>query len=165
MTLRREMDRLFDQFSRGFFDFPRLTFGAEAAVISPQIDIREADGKLEVIADLPGLDQNDVQVELANNVLTIRGEKKSEREEKKADYHLQERSFGSFLRSFPLPFEANPDQVEAKFDKGVLTISVPKPAEVQQATRRIQVKGGAQAAGAQAQGGAAEGGATQAGQG
>lgn len=157
LALHREMDRLFDQFSRGIFNWPAPTFTGEQAIISPQIDISESDDKLLVRAELPGMDQKDVQVELANNVLTVKGEKKEEREEKKAEYHLRERSFGSFVRSIPLPFEADPNKVEASFAKGVLTVAIPKPTEAQQVTRRIEVKGGEQAGEAE-QAGTSQGG-------
>ena len=75
-----------------------------------------------------------------NNILTLKGEKKSETEEKKADYHFRERSYGSFARSIAVPFDVDPDKVEAGFAKGVLTVTLPRPPEAKRATRKIKVK-------------------------
>jgi HSP20 family protein len=89
---------------------------------------------------LPGVDEKDVSVTLANGLLTIKGEKKSEHEEKNSDATYVERRYGSFSRTVRLPFEVGNEKVDAKYDKGVLTVRVPKPAEVQKAVRRIEVK-------------------------
>ena len=89
----------------------------------PSIDVRETNTDLAVEAELPGMDEKDVSVTLSNGVLTLKGEKKSEREEKKEDYHLMERSYGSFQRSFRLGDTIDPDKVTAAFDKGVLKVS------------------------------------------
>jgi HSP20 family protein len=93
-----------------------------------------------VTAELPGLDEKDVEVVLRDDLLTIKGEKKSEREEKKKDYHLVERSFGSFSRTIHLPFEAASDAVKASFTKGVLKITINKPTEIKDKTVKIPVK-------------------------
>ena len=90
-------------------------------------------------ADLPGVDEKDVEVVLSDGRLTIKGEKKLEKEEKKQDYYLHERSYGSFARSVALPFEADPDQVKASFAKGVLTVTVPKPPEVKAKQKKIPI--------------------------
>jgi HSP20 family protein len=93
-----------------------------------------------ITAELPGLDSKDFDVTLSGDVLTIKGEKKDEREEKNGDMQYLERRFGSFSRSVRLPFEAADEKVDAKYEKGVLTVRVPKPAELAKAARRIEVK-------------------------
>lgn len=134
---RREMDRLFDDFFRAPTTFrPGAWFGGDV-----RVDVSETDQEYEVKAELPGVEEKDVDVSLANNVLTIRGEKKSEREEKRKDYYLSERSFGSFRRDIPLGTDVDEDEVEARFDKGVLTIRLPKSPQAQAMARRIEVKG------------------------
>lgn len=141
--LHRDMNRLFDE---AFSDFglPGAFSGSFAAAGAPSVDIRETDKTYEVEAELPGVEEDDIHVELADNVLTLRGEKRFEREEegKKNGYHVMERSYGSFARSIPLPFDADPDAVEAVFRNGVLKLSIPKPPEAETRSRRIAVKRG-----------------------
>jgi len=144
-SLHREMNRLFDEFSRGFplapFRGPASAAGGPA--LWPSVDVAEADdGTLTVTAELPGIDENDLSVDLHDNVLTIRGEKRSEREDGKHDVRLTERSYGSFARRLALPFEADPEKVSASVDKGVLTVTVPRPPEAQKKARRIEVRKG-----------------------
>jgi HSP20 family protein len=100
----------------------------------------KAKNAIEVTAELPGVDEKDVDVTLANGVLTVRGEKKTERDEEDKDknWHVVERSYSSFSRAIPLPFDPDPAKVEAKFDKGVLHIHLPKPAEIKQ--QKIEIK-------------------------
>ena len=99
--------------------------------IAPAVDVSEKDKEFEIMAELPGLDEKDVEVKLANGNLTIKGEKKEEKEEREKDYYLSERRYGSFVRSFPLPEGVNADKIEASFAKGVLTVKLPKTAEAQ----------------------------------
>src|SRR5438128_10306686 len=115
-------------------------FGADE--LSPKIDIAESKDAIDMTAELPGVDEKDLDVTLANGVLTIRGEKKTERDEQDKDknWHVVERSYGSFSRAIPLPFDPDPAKVEAKFDKGVLHIRLPKPAEVAQKQQKIEIK-------------------------
>ena len=101
----------------------------------------ETDKQIEITAELPGLEEKDVQVNLADNVLTIRGEKKAEKEEKDKAYRLVERSYGSFVRSLELPEGVNADAIKASIDKGVLKVTVPKPAPAQ--VKKIDVKAAA----------------------
>lgn len=136
-SLQREMDRLFSEFSRDLH-WPR--FGGETELAMPLVDVAETDDGLSVTAELPGMDEKDIEVDLTNNVLTVKGEKKAEKEEKKADYHFRERSYGSFARSIPVPFDVDPDKVKAAFSKGVLTISLPRPPEAKRKTKKITVK-------------------------
>jgi len=137
MLLQREIDRLFDNFTQGF---PALSTGG-AAELLPNLDVTETDKQIEITAELPGLQEKDVQVNLADNVLTIRGEKKAEKEEKDKTYRLVERSYGSFVRSLELPEGVNADAIKASIDKGVLNVTVPKPATAQ--VKKIDVKAAA----------------------
>jgi HSP20 family protein len=137
MSLQREIDRLFDDFTRGF---PTFSTGGVAELL-PNLDVTETDKQIEITAELPGLEEKDVQVNLADNVLTIRGEKKAEKEEKDKTYRLVERSYGSFVRSFELPEGVNADAIKASIDKGVLKVTVPKPAPAQ--VKKIDVKAAA----------------------
>ncbi|PDT76111.1 Hsp20/alpha crystallin family protein [Bradyrhizobium sp. C9] len=130
--LQQEIDRLFDGFSRNF-----PTFAAPQAMM-PRMDVSETDKTVEISAELPGLETKDVQLNLADNTLTIRGEKKSEREEKDKDYHLIERSFGAFSRSVALPEGVKAEDVSAEIAKGVLKVTVKKPAPKQ--SRQIDIK-------------------------
>ncbi|HVX75575.1 MAG TPA: Hsp20/alpha crystallin family protein [Bradyrhizobium sp.] len=133
--LQQEIDRLFDGFSR---NFPTLT---NSGATLPKMDVSETDKLIEVTAELPGLETKDVEVNLVDNVLTIRGEKKSEREESKKDYRLVERSFGSFARSVELPEGVKSEDVTAEIAKGVLKVTVKKPAPKQ--AKQIQIKSAA----------------------
>ena len=119
--LQQEIDRLFEGFSRSFPAF--ATTGASL----PSMDVSETDNAIEIVAELPGLEKKDVELNLADNVLIIRGEKKNEREEKNKDYHLVERSFGSFSRSVELPQGVNPEDISAEIANGVLKVTVKKP--------------------------------------
>jgi HSP20 family protein len=140
VSLRRELDRLFDDFASGFGNgLFRPTLGDWQGV-NPAIDVAETDKEVVVTADLPGLDQKDLEVTLAGDVLTIKGEKKAEQEQKSGGAHYMERRFGSFSRSVRLPFEVKDGTADAKYDKGVLTVRMPKPVEAQKPLRRIEVK-------------------------
>ncbi|WP_425450026.1 Hsp20/alpha crystallin family protein [Virgifigura deserti] len=108
--------------------------------MTPSIDVCETDNSLQVKAELPGVDESDIDVELNGDILSIRGEKKSDYEQTEQNYHLVERSYGSFARSIRLPFTVDQDKVDASFDKGVLTITLPKPADAQKLTKKISVK-------------------------
>ncbi len=139
--MRAEMDRLFDSFlGRGFFAQPAPFGRAElATTLAPNVDIRENDKEIIVEAELPGIDEKDIQVSVRDGVLSLKGEKKSERDEKKDTYHLIERSYGSFERSFELPDSADQDQIKAEFNKGVLRVVVPKQAEAAKAEKKIPI--------------------------
>ena len=101
--------------------------------------MRETETELVVEAELPGMDEKDVSVTLNNGVLTLKGEKKAEREEKKDDYRLTERSYGSFQRSFQVADTIDADKVNAVFEKGVLKVTLPKRAEAVKAEKRIPI--------------------------
>src|SRR3954471_16130487 len=129
LELHREMNRLFEDASRG------VSIGRETAgsglVSAPRMDIHEAENALEITAELPGVAQSDVDLRIEGDVLTIQGEKRNERRDKHA--HVIERSYGRFQRSVQLPFSPEPEQVEANFENGVLTISVPKKGQQEKA--------------------------------
>jgi HSP20 family protein len=133
--LHREMNRLFDDASRGLAG-GRDTTGM--ALMAPRMDIHESENALELTAELPGVSQNDVDLRIEGDVLTVRGEKRNERQDKQA--HVVERSYGSFQRSLQLPFAPDPAQVEASFDHGVLTVVLPKKGQ-QEKAQKIQIRG------------------------
>jgi HSP20 family protein len=148
-SLRKEVDRLFENFDMGFWRMPMrpAMLGIEPFWQSelslgtvPPVDVVEKDHVYEITAELPGLDENDIEVRHSNGVVTIKGEKKEESEEKKQGFSVSERSYGSFERSFRVPESVNADKVEATFKKGVLTLVLPKKPEAQSAPRRITVK-------------------------
>jgi HSP20 family protein len=147
--LRSEIHRLFDDFElgpwrlalrRGRFDmepFRRLdaSFGKV-----PAVDIAETAQGYEIIAELPGIDQNNIEVNFANGTLTIEAEKKDDKEEKKENYYLSERSYGFFQRAFRMPDGVDPDEVEASFKNGVLTVKLPKTPQAQKTEKRIEIR-------------------------
>jgi HSP20 family protein len=134
-ALRREMERVFDTFGR---DLGWPVEGGRAAM-TPSIDVGETDSELKIDVDLPGVEEKDVDVVISDNVLTVKGEKKAEREEKKKDFHLVERSYGSFSRSLTLPFAVDPTKAKATFKNGVLSISLPKPPEIKAKAKKIAI--------------------------
>ena len=136
-SLFREVQKTFEDFSRRS---PLAGIGSD--MLAPRIDIAESKDAIDLTAELPGVDEKDVDVTLADGVLTIRGEKKAERDEKDKDknWHVVERSYGSFSRVISLPFDPDSAKVEAKFEKGVLHIHLPKPAEVAKKQQKIEVK-------------------------
>jgi HSP20 family protein len=138
VAFRREVDRMFDGFFDGFGRPGRSLTGWSD--LTPTMDLVENDKDLTITAELPGLDEKDFEVTVAGDLLTLKGEKKSDHEQRNGDSYYAERRYGSFTRSVRLPFEVKDDAVEAKYDKGVLTVRIPKPAEMQRAVRRIEVK-------------------------
>jgi len=143
MDLQREMNRLFDDvFGRGSGVMPSTDMG-QTMWMTPQLDVTEVDNELRVSAEIPGVSQEDVDVTVEGDILTLRGEKRAETEEDRGNYHVSERSFGRFQRSIQLPFTPEPDQVRANFDRGVLMITIPKADQAQQRGRRIEVQSGA----------------------
>ena len=146
-NLKQEVDRLFDEFDSGFWRTPfrRSLFGfetprARAMVAAPATDVTEKDGAYDIAVELPGMEEKDIDVSVANGMLTIKGEKKQEKEEKRKDYYLSERRYGSFERTFGLPDGVDTDKIAANFKKGVLTITLPKTPEAQKQEKKIAVK-------------------------
>ena len=142
LQMRREMNRLFDDVFSGFGLPSVLGPALRQMPAAPKIDVSETDNEIQVTAELPGIDQNNVEVLLEDDRLIIRGEKKEEREEddKDRNYHVRERIQGAFSRTLPLPFAPDPNQVKAEFKNGVMTITIPKPQEVKQKQHRIDVQ-------------------------
>jgi HSP20 family protein len=142
-SFKTEMDRLFDRFTSSFGITPFQAFRSESgfSMPTPAVDITEDDAAIKVSAELPGMTEKDIQVSLSGNTLIIKGEKRQEREEKDKGYHLSERSYGEFQRSFLLPEGAEVDKVDAKFANGVLTVTVPKTAQAK--PKKIEVKSAA----------------------
>lgn len=136
-AFRRDVDRMFDNF---FSDFGVPTLRSGSASVTPTIDATETDKDFVITAELPGLDEKDFEVTLTGDLLTIKGEKKSEHEERNGGSYYSERRFGSFSRSLRLPFEVKDRNIDATYKKGVLTVRVPKPAEAQTVAKRIEVK-------------------------
>jgi HSP20 family protein len=134
--LSREMSRLLEEFSRSLGGVGALT----TAGLSPSIDVTEADKEIEITAELPGLERQDVEISLEDNVLMIRGEKKmpAHTDDKNKNYHMTERSYGIFYRAFQLPVGIDPASVEATISNGVLKIKIPKPAHTD--AKKIEVK-------------------------
>lgn len=138
-ALRTQMDDLFSDWSSGF---ERLT--GPGGMLALRVDVSETPSEVTVKADLPGVEQKDIDVTASGNQLTIKAEKKSEAEEKKDEkgrvYHRVERSYGRFQRTMSLPFDIDSGKVTAAFKDGVLTVTVAKPPEVQKQTKKIDVK-------------------------
>jgi HSP20 family protein len=149
-TLRREVDRLFEDFTLNPFRLPlrRPAFDlepfwqADSWVAQPAIDLVERDNAFELTAEMPGLDEKNISVDVANGVLTVKGQKEEDKVEKKQDFHLRERRFGSFVRSVRIPETVDADMIEANFKNGVLKVTLPKKPEAQKPIKKIEVKGG-----------------------
>ena len=135
VTLHREMNRLFDDVFRGFGG-AGLSPLMEGQFGWPKIELSETDKALTVSAELPGMSEKDVQIEIANGVLTIRGEKRSERKDE--GKYFTERSYGAFERHIPLD-EVQEDKAEASFRNGVLTVSLPKSENPRAGVKRIAI--------------------------
>jgi HSP20 family protein len=138
LSLQRDVENLFEDFTRGW---PALTADAPASGLVPSTDVVESDKEIQITAELPGLEEKDIQVNVADNVLTIKGEKTAQKEEKDKNYRLVERSYGSFSRSIELPAGVDPGVIKASISKGVLTVVIPKPAPMQ--VKKIDVKAAA----------------------
>jgi HSP20 family protein len=130
-SLQGDMNRLFDRFFEG-----RAANGTGRRWI-PAMDLVETNDHLLLRGDLPGMTEDDIDVEIKDSILTVSGERKAETEEKGEGYHRVERAFGSFSRSLSLPQGVETDKVEANFDKGVLEVRIPKPAEAK--PTRVQI--------------------------
>jgi len=140
-----EVNSLFKSFTKAFdSDWNGLTrrYGnAPSGIdISPRLDVVETDTEFKITAELPGMDEKDVELQISNDRLTIKGEKKIEKEDKNGDYYRMERAYGTFCRVIPLPESADTEKVEASFGKGVLKIVVPKSKEAESELRRIEIR-------------------------
>ena len=151
-AFRTEMDRLFDRFTQGFglpslgriFETePSWTAAAPFTGMGPAVDVTEDEKSYAITAELPGLDEKDVEVMVTDGALTIKGEKRDEKEEKVKNYYLAERSYGSFRRIFALPDGVDHQAVAANFAKGVLTVTLPKTAAAQKEAKKVEIKSAA----------------------
>ena len=138
-ALQKQIDQVFTDFSRELPGIPWVRNGAFGLAV----DVAETENAIEVTADLPGVDEKDITVSLAGNTFSIKAEKKSHKDEKGKDFHLSERSYGVFERSMVLPFRPESSKIDAKFEKGVLKITINKPADVQALTQKIPIKAAA----------------------
>lgn len=142
LSLHRQMNELFADYFRDFGN-PRLPslLGAEReeGMVMPRVDVAETADAIQVTAELPGMDEKDIEVTLNQGCLLVRGEKKQEREEQKKDYYFSERSFGSFQRLIPLPAGISKDKVKAQFKKGVLRVTIQKSEQAKAERRKIPI--------------------------
>ena len=136
-SIRDEMNRLFDDF---FSFLPERKRGLMEGEWAPTMDIAETDENIVVTAELPGVKQDDVEITVVNDVITLKGEKKEEKEIKKENYHRIERSYGSFMRSANLPTGVQADKAKASYKDGVLTVTIPKVEEAKPKTIKINVE-------------------------
>lgn len=134
--LRKEMDQFFNSITSRW---PTSDVG----IAAPAINVAETDGAVEITAEIPGVDQNDIKVTIDGNRIVIAGEKKQESDRSEKDWHVVERSYGSFHRAVALPFEPADSAVEAHYDKGVLHLTVKKPAPSQPRSKTIEIRSGA----------------------
>ena len=141
LSLHREMNRLFDDVFRGAALPVAGTQGRGVSnFVNASMNVSETENEIRLTAELPGVTEQDIDISLDDDVLTIRGEKKFERADDKENFHFVERSYGTFQRSLRLPFPVDPEQVQASFENGVLTVTVPKTGR-QERSHRIQVQG------------------------
>ncbi len=148
-SLREEVDRIFDEFTRGFGRWPLgrrfleaepMRYETSFGVSVPAVDVVEKEKEYQLLAELPGLDEKDVEVSVADDILTIKGEKKEEKEEKAKNYYVSERRYGTFQRSFQLPAGVDAEKIEANFQKGILTVTLPKAPEALKKEKKIAIK-------------------------
>ncbi len=148
-TLRREIDQIFDRmrepgwrlpFNRPSFMFDLSSPRETSLGLAPAIDVVEKDKEYEITAELPGLDEKNIEVKLSNGTLMIKGEKKEEKEEREKDYYVSERRYGSFSRCIQVPAGVDAGKIEANFSKGILTVKLPKTAEAMKSEKTIEVK-------------------------
>ncbi|HUA52235.1 MAG TPA: Hsp20/alpha crystallin family protein [Candidatus Sulfotelmatobacter sp.] len=146
-SFHSEIDRLFDRFSPGvalpsfgrfFHPAARVDSGFELSI--PAVDATEEETAYRITAEIPGMSEKDVEVNLSDGMITIKGEKREEKEQKGKNYYLSERRYGSFQRSFDVPDSVDRDKIDATFDKGVLTLMLPKKPEAVRQQKKIEVK-------------------------
>ena len=141
-SLQREVNRLFDDFFRGF-DLQPLRMAEEKwGGFNPKMDLEETEKEYRITAELPGMEEKDVEVLLTGNSITLKGEKKEEKEEKGKSFYRVERSYGTFQRTVPLPEGIDLKKVDAEFKNGVLTVKLPKTAEAKTKGKKVPVKSG-----------------------
>ncbi|MFN0158596.1 MAG: Hsp20/alpha crystallin family protein [Bacteroidota bacterium] len=137
LTMQREINRMFDGVFRGGIQDEGSLF---STTWSPAVDIAEHDTEYVVKVELPGINKDDVKITMQNNILTIRGEKKQEKETKESNLYRVERAYGSFRRSFTLPATVKGDKIEASYNDGILSITLPKADEAKPKQIEVKVK-------------------------
>jgi len=140
-SLQNQMNSLFDDFFSGFDVAPRALTGGFGAFV-PSVDIKESDKDFAIYAELPGVDEKDVEVSVTSDSVTIRGEKKEEKEDKRKNYYYMERSYGSFNRTIPLTAETDADKAQASFKNGILNITIPKAQSAKAKGTKVPIKAG-----------------------
>jgi HSP20 family protein len=138
LSLHREVNRLFDDVFRGFGNGLPLDFGTPLGSAWPSVEISESDTEIKVSAEIPGLEEKDIEVQLDDGVLTLTGEKRSETEDKSKQF--SERFYGRFERRIPLGAEVDEDKIDARFKNGVLTVTLPKSEKARSHVKRIAIK-------------------------
>ncbi|MGV2184697.1 Hsp20/alpha crystallin family protein [Rhizobium rhizogenes] len=138
--LRSEIDRVFNDFTPGFFDRTLARFPNAFTRGVPAVDFVESDKAYELTAELPGIDAKELELTLANGILTVKGEKQERKEEKEKEYYLSERRYGSFQRSLQLPDGVDAEKIDASFANGVLKVVLPKTPKAQKNDRKIAIK-------------------------
>ena len=139
-AFRAEMDRMFHSFLQSpAFSMPLPFAGAHNGLVIPTTDMKESDTEISISTELPGMGEEDVEVTVKNGTITVKGEKTEEKKDEKDKYHLTERRYGQFRRSFTVPENIDEAKIKAAFDKGVLTISMPKSKDGTHAERRIKI--------------------------
>ena len=151
-SLRGDMDRLFDRFAGGFglpsfrrvFDVePAWRSESSVSLAAPAVDVTEDDKAYKITAELPGLEQKNIDITISGDMLTLKGEKRYEKEEKDKNRYMSERAYGSFQRSFTLPEGIDRDKIAADLSRGVLTVTLPKTEQAQKQQKKIEVKAAA----------------------
>ena len=137
---RSPFDNLFDAFFSDDSRMPVLTGNGGTFTFTPRIDVREDDVSYEISAELPGLEEKDIEISVADGSLVLRGEKTSDTEEEEGKYFRQERIYGRFERAFHLPDGVEAEKIEAKFKNGILAITLPKKEEAKKVVRQVEVK-------------------------
>jgi len=142
LAIQNEMNRMFDQFFAEDFPFSTRMITRPGMDFFPKMDISETESEYKVTAELPGMDENDIQIRLEKDSLILSGEKKTESEEKEKTFHRIERSYGSFERIIPFDSQLDEDKVSAVFKNGVLIITLPKAGDAIRKSRQIEIKKG-----------------------
>jgi len=141
-ALQRQMNSLFDDFFSGFDAAPRALAAGGFGAFTPSVDVKESDKDFIIRAELPGVEEKDIEVTLSGDTVTIKGEKKEEREDKGKNYYYMERSYGSFNRVIPLAAETDAGKASASFKNGVLNITVPKSQSAKARGTKVPIKAG-----------------------
>jgi HSP20 family protein len=139
-SLQRQMNSLFDDFFTGFDVAPRGLASGKFGSFMPSLDVKESDKEFTIRAELPGVEEKDIEVTVTSEAVTIKGEKKEEKEDKGKNYYYMERSYGSFNRVIPLSTETEANKAEASFKNGVLNVTIPKSPSAKNKGTKVPIK-------------------------